>query len=450
MTNFVNTNTSSRDVVILELELVGSNGKTVDLLNDKLNALNIYEDIFKPVITGTIQLNDGSNLLSELAIHGNEYLYVTFGRPGETRPEERYTKVFRVYKIADREKSPDGQIQRYILHFCSEEQIFSNQQVISRSYSGGTSSEYIANICRFDLKTNPNKLIDFEISAGPNEFVLTRRTPMEAIEYFAEHSYSQSLSPFLFFENKKGFNFLSLESLYKRNSIATIQYNAAQYTEERDTAPFVNSTNIIDFKFNECFDVNAATKRGLYSSKLFTLDLITQKYSSYNMSLLNQLNRNSMIDSYYPFNDATNRNNKALYEEFDSGVNYWLTNKNRSNSPYFISKGVRSNDTFIEDFLVQRKMLIESINANELHCKVAGNPQFTAGYTVDVNIPAFTQNFKNERVNDPYYSGKYLITAVRHVIVPGSLQTILELSKNSVSSPFDLARGLNHKKAQKL
>jgi hypothetical protein len=168
------------------------------------------------------------------------------------------------------------------------------------------------------------------------------------------------------------------------------------------------------------------------------------------MSLLNELNRNTMIDSYFPFNDATNRNNRALYEEFDSGINYWLTNKGQSNAPYFISKGVRSNDTFIEDYLVQRKMLIDAINTNELHCEVPGNPQYTAGFTLDVNIPAFTQNFKNERVNDPYHSGKYLITAVRHVIVPGSLQTVLELSKNSISSPLDLARGADHKKAQKL
>ncbi len=449
MTDFINTNTSSKDVIILELKLVGSNGKTADLLNS-FNAINIYEDIFQPVITGTIQLNDGVNLLSEYAIHGNEYLYITFGRPGEVNSKNRYTKVFRIFKIADREKSPTGQIQNYVLHFCSEELIFSNQQNISRSYSGGNCSEYVGNICLFDLKTQFSKLIDFESSAGPTEFALTRKKPIEAIQYFAEHSFSQALSPFVFFENKEGFNFVSLQSLYKRSPITTIQYNTAQYTEERDTSPFVNSTNVINFKFNRCFDVEKATKKGLYSSKLYTLDLITQKYTKHEVSLLNSINSDVMIDTFFPFNNATNRNNKALYEEFDSSVRYWLTNKGRSNSPYFVNKGIRENDTFIEEYLAQRKMQIELINNTELHCVVPGNPQYTAGFTVEFNVPAFTQNFENERVNDPYYSGKYLITAVRHVIVPGSLQTVLELSKNSLSTSLDLAAGSEYKKAQKL
>jgi len=449
MTDFVNTNTSTRDVVILELRLVGSNGKVADLLSS-FNAINIYEDIFQNVITGTIQLNDGINLLSEYAIHGNEYIYITFGRPGEIYQSQRYTKVFRIFKIADREKSATGQIQNYVIHFCSEELIFSNQQSISRSYDGGNTSEYVGNICLFDLKCQFNKLVDFENSAGQTQFVLTRKKPLQAIEYFAKHSFSAALSPFVFFENKNGFNFVSLQSLYKRTPIATIQFNSAKFTEERNRSPFFNSSDINDFRFNQNFDVEKATREGLYSSKLYTLDLITQTYKENNLSLLNELNSDVMIDGFFPFNDATNRNNKALYEEFNSSVRYWLTNKGRSNKPYFINKRVRDNDTFIEENLAQRIMQIELINNTELHCVVPGNPQYTAGFTVELDIPAFTPNLEIEQVKDPFYSGKYLITAVRHIIVPGSLQTILELSKNSISTSLGLSGGKEYKKAQKL
>ena len=449
MINYLNVNTSTRDAVILELKLVSSNGTVADLL-DKFNAINIYEDIFQTVVTGTIQLVEGINLFSEHVIHGNEYLYITFGRPGEIGPSERYTKVFRIFKVSDREKSGNGQIQTYVLHFCSEELIFSNQQKISRAYNGSNTSEYVGNICLFDLKCQFSKLVDFENSSGPTDFVLTRKRPLDAIQFFAERSFSPSLSPFVFFENKNGFNFISLQSLYKRDPITTIQFNTAKFTDEREKAPFLNSTNINKFKFNKNFDVAQATKQGLYSSKLFTLDLITQKYTENKISLLNELNTDVMIDGFFPFNDATNRNNKALYEEFDSGVKYWLTNKGRSNQPYSISKRFRDNDSFIEDYLAQRNMQIELINNSELHCVVPGNPQYTAGFTLNLKIPAFTRNLENERVFDPYYSGKYLITAVRHVLVPGSMQTILELSKNSIKTSLGLASGNEYKKAQKL
>jgi hypothetical protein len=444
-----NTSNSNRDVEILELKLVSSNGRVADLKNI-FNSINIYEDIFQPVITGTIFIQDGINILADYAIHGNEYLYITFGRPGETLKNQRYTKVFRIYKISDREKAQQSQVQNYILHFCSEELVFSNQQSISRAYNGGNTLEYVANICLYDLQVPFNKLVDFSKSSGPTEFVLTRKKPLDAIEYFTKNSYSDSRSPFLFFENKEGFNFLSLEALYKKNSITTINYSTAKYSANSEVAPFVNSTDINTLKFNQNFDVAKATREGLYSSKLYTLDLIRQKYVKNEVSLLNSQTAEIMIDGFFPFNDAKNRREKALYEEFDSKVRYWLTNKGNTNLPYFISKNVKTDESHIEEILAQREMQIEIINNTELHCVVPGNPQYSAGYTVNVNIPAFTRNLQNEQVKDPYYSGKYLITAVRHVIVPGSLQTILELSKNSLGAPLDLSAGGEYKKAQKL
>lgn len=437
------------DVVILELKLISSNGRVADLTNT-YNSINIYEDIFQPVITGTISIQDGINLLTNYAIHGNEYLYITFGRPSERLKRQRYTKSFRIYKISDRQKAEQSQVQTYVLHFCSEELIFSNQQSISKAYNGGNTQEYVANICLFDLQVPFNKLVDFSISAGPTEFVLTRKNPLDAIEYFAKNSYSDSRSPFLFFENKEGFNFLSLEALYKKDIIATINYSTAKYSVNSEIAPYVNSTDINKLRFNQNFDIAKATREGLYSSKLYTLDLIRQKYVKTEVSLLNSQTAEIMIDGFFPFNDAKNRREKALYEEFDSKVRYWLTNKGNTNLPYFISKKVKTDESHIEEILAQREMQIEIINNTELHCVVPGNPQYSAGSTVNVNMPAFTRNLVNEQVKDPYYSGKYLITAVRHVIVPGSLQTILELSKNSLGAPLDLSAGGEYKKAQQL
>ena len=44
----------------------------------------------------------------------------------------------------------------------------------------------------------------------------------------------------------------------------------------------------------------------------------------------------------------------------------------------------------------------------------------------------------NKKELNPFYSGKYLVTAVRHVILPteGSYQTILEIAKDSSTKPY--------------
>lgn len=438
-----NTAKTADDVKIVELTLISSVGKNADL-RKIFNVLNIYEDIFEHVITGTIQLVDGVNLLGEFAIHGNEYLRVVLEKDGLGK----YERMFRIYKITDREKSPASQTQTYLLHFCSEELIFSNQLSISRALSGKNTSDYIKTICTRDLQIS--KLGAFDQSKGPTEFTLTRKNPLDAIQYLTENSFGDSNSPFFFYENNNGFNFQSLINIYKGTSLGDLVYNRAAYTTDSNEGPYKNFNTIKSFKFNSNFNIVKATEEGMYSSKLYTLDLITQKYVKGEISILDEQTKQVMIDGYFPFNETPNKNNDPLYAAYDSKVRYWLTNKNRSNLPYFISKRVRSNDTYVEEILAQRKMLINAINNTELHCVVPGNPKYSVGYTLNIKVPAFTVDKDNQQNYDEYYSGTYLISAVRNVITQNSWQTVIELSKNSLSAPLSSAAGNFNKIAQRI
>ena len=89
---------------------------------------------------------------------------------------------------------------------------------------------------------------------------------------------------------------------------------------------------------------------------------------------------------------------------------------------------------------MQRESLLNLLNNTVLNCTVPGNTLFTVGNIVEVEMPSFASNLPNMRNIDPYLSGKYLITAVRHVLVPsGGHQTLLTVNKNSLSSPLDRA-----------
>jgi hypothetical protein len=104
------------------------------------------------------------------------------------------------------------------------------------------------------------------------------------------------------------------------------------------------------------------------------------------------------------------------------------------------SRGFRVVDTNIESTLVQRESLLNLLNNTVLNCTVPGNSLFTVGSVVEIEMPSFASNKPNMRNIDPYLSGKYLITAVRHVLVPsGGHQTLLTVNKNSLSSPLDSA-----------
>lgn len=437
--NNTNKAVSTSDVVINAVYLINSSGKQVSLKNI-FNVINIYEDIFSSSVSGTIQLIDGVDAISDLGIHGTEFLYISFNRPGETADNLKYKRAFRIYKAANRE--PNGSVQSYVLHFCSEEQVFSNQQTISKTFKNGSPTDYIKSVCTGILKTNKAKINDanFEKALGATEYVLTRYKPFEAIKLFTENSYNVHESPFMFFENRDGYNFLSIESMFDRTPITTLNYNTAKMTRDQTDAAFKNSTDITRFSFDSVFDVLNNTKNSAYSGRLYTLDLLKQKYSKNDYSAINRFNQKSLLDDYFPINDARNRNDKTMFEEYGTDVNFWLTNYNQSNSPYLASKLYRVNNTNVEKTLLQRKMQLQLLKNTVISCGVAGNPLYSPGYVINFNMPAFTPNKKSERLLDPYHSGKYLITNVRHVITPsGGLQTYLQMAKNSVSAPYDSA-----------
>lgn len=445
-------NTSTRDVIIEEVTIIGSNGQTEDINTGTVfDVIKIFEDIFSHVITGSIQITDGTGLLTRLNMHGNEFIKIRFRLPGEGlgKASSRFEKTFRIYKCSDRRPLDKTQMQRYELFFCSEELIFSNQLTLSRKLREGSVRDHVISICRKDLKINRKKLIPshFQSTMGTSDLILTQYKPFEAIEYLCSRAYNENESTFLFFENKDGFNFVSIEKMVKAESIISFFYPTAKTTEDQADAGFKNFNKVMQFNYPRVFNSLETTATTAQNGRLFTLDLITQSYKKYDYSYFSPNTRRMLMDTAvpgsspqklsFPFNDATNRNGKAIYEEYGTEVNYCLTNKGNGNLDYFRNKAFRSTDTSVERTLLQRKAQLNLLRNSEVECAVAGNPMLTVGRMVNFELPAFMPEGPNKRKHDNYLSGRYLITRVCHVLTGQSLQTKLTLSKNSFDDNLD-------------
>ena len=436
------TNTSTRDVVFNTVSIINSVTEAAKPLTGLWNAINIYENIFDSTVTGTIELKDGINLYAEMALHGQEYLYLSFNRPGENEKTTRYERAFRIFKVAEKEPT-ENQIQSYVIHFCSEELIFSNQVTISKSLRGKVISDYVYSICTRDLRISNRKidlLNNFEWSVGVQDFIIPSLHPLDAIQMLAQNAFSGSLSPFMFFENNQGWNFLSLEAMFARTPLTTLNYSNAKITEDISTAAFKNANQMSKMKFRNSFDMLRNTQRMTYSGKLYTLDLLRQRYEKNDFSVDKLAPSNFIDGKNIPINNSTNRNEKSLTQEYGTKLFYHITNKGQTNTPYLTSRGFRVTDTNIESSLMQRESLLNLLNNTVLECTVPGNVLFTVGNIVEIEMPSFASNAQNMRNIDPYLSGRYLITAVRHTLVPsGGHQTRLIVNKNSLSSPLDRA-----------
>ena len=82
-------------VLIEQIELVTNKGVTIKL-DDFLVELNIFEDMFKNYMYGTVVLTDSRNLIDNFNIHGEETLIIRLRTPSFL-PKDVISKTFRVF-----------------------------------------------------------------------------------------------------------------------------------------------------------------------------------------------------------------------------------------------------------------------------------------------------------------------------------------------------------------
>ena len=101
-----------------------------------MNEINIFEDMFKTSITGSIIITDTNDIVSKVPLVGQEYLTLKIKTPTLTLKRDMIDftdNPFAVHKVTLRKEiSSGGQI--YQLKFISQELPKSSQRKISKSY----------------------------------------------------------------------------------------------------------------------------------------------------------------------------------------------------------------------------------------------------------------------------------------------------------------------------
>jgi hypothetical protein len=84
-----------------------------------------------------------------------------------------------------------------------------------------------------------------------------------------------------------------------------------------------------------------------------------------------------------------------------------------------------------EKIFRQRLFYTNLMNNIKCEMSVYGDSDLVVGDTVNLTLPLFTRVDMGEEWKDKYYSGKYLITGIRHKLSGDQYTTDLELVKDS-------------------
>jgi len=398
--------------------------------------LNIFDSILMPCMSGNIAVKDSIGLSKRLLFDGSEYLIVNISKSGESTSTNIF-KNFRIYKQTDR-KNVNQNTEMYILHFVSEEMIYSEQQKVNQHYTG-TYDQIAVSVLLNYLKVSNKKIGIVEKTRGVHNSIVPLLTPFETVQWLSKRAVnSDNKANFLFFENKVGFNFVSLSTLYSNNPLLTINFDAKNLSDTISNE-FLGVRN---FNFTVSFDFLESVRNGFFANKFIGFDILTRTIQTTYLDINNTFKKGKTLNDYPIASAAQNRENKDASEMYDSKIVLYPYQTSRFNTTY-----VKTNDnaaaTIIDDthtYLPQRKATLNNLLQRRMNITLPGNFAISSGFVLNLNAHSYSVNDENRTDNS--ISGKYLIVGTRHMIKPEKHETICEISSDSTNTPFVSAGNL--------
>jgi len=412
------------DVQIDRLMLTSLNGQTVNIIN-QVQTIEIYEDMLSPFITMSIVLRESQDFLNLLPFIGEEYIDIKIYTPGIDK--HKIAGRFYIYKIADRIQTKDREIM-YTIKAASEEFLNDVNTKMTAVFEDKISDSALNIIAVDGLRTK--KPINVEPTLNRTKIVSNYWSPVKSLNELAERAISVSGSPsYMFFENRSGFNFVSVNKLLEQASYQS--FIKDNYSRQESGGNSMSSVKDPAEDYRRIIDVDVPLvtnyiddiQEGQIKSELISYDIVTKKYvvNDYNIKAeqtpFNLLNKNLVYSKYSLANPRSLMINRPKH--------YYSYNDYPDST---------------DSAMIQRRIsFFKNLEQHKVELEVLGRSDYTIGQVVDLELPRISQITKEDfDPKDKMLSGRYLITAITHYINRSQHTCKMELVKNSVL--FDLEK----------
>lgn len=419
---------NSKNYEIKALELINSGGQTVDIRKTFFE-MEIFQDIFSSCMTGRVLIQDGNDIFGNFYFCGNEYIRISIDKPSLGKPME---KTFRIYKSEGRKPSSGSGSggQFFMLYFCSEELVFSNSKLVSKTYKSMKTVDIIKDVLANELKVDPSKIRALEGTSGVYDLVVPNYRPLEVIQWAASRSFDASKKfCYFFYEDRDGYQLKSYNTLIKQKPIKTLKYEI----KNADSDPSVNKDSVDKFQIINDFDILTSVTNGAFASKLLTIDIFSQQFNVATYSIDTAEAQGNLINKYKPINALKNADDKPATAAYDSffrthvGINHIHPDK--------------END--VTKWLMNRALHMALMHNFKVHATIPGDIFLKAGDIVKYEFPKMEGAGTKGKPMDEYRTGNYLVTAVNHKFTGGDksdFESVIEIVSDSVSKQIPGAK----------
>lgn len=410
------------DVRVEKCSVISSTGVEYSL-KAQLIGLQIFEDLYSPFITGTLIFKDSLDFVNALPFVGQETLSLKVYTPTLEKKGGVIEGQFHIHKMKDREFQNERSII-YEMNFISKEFLTDANIKLSKAYSGKV-SEIVKNLLTDKtVAFNTTKKLNIEETNNSIKFVSNYWSPIRIVNYCASHALNKEKSPsYIFFENRDGFNFGSIDTLMSSNTIQQeFSYNSASQTikptggSARDLN--VDYKRITSFSVTDGFNSMDRINSGMLASRLFSYDITSKNVS---------------VKNYDIFSNFKNKKHLNKYPTVSTKLPTYYTSK-----IMIVPKQTEQFTGFIDvsniNFIQTRISELNQANDFKITITVPGRFDYTVGQVVRIKSFQVEPISKEESLRDnidKIFSGKYMIAAINHFVSRREHECTLELVKDS-------------------
>ena len=399
---------------------------TVDVTNSCL-FFDYFEDILSPCVTAIAQLMNSSSLFNILPIRGGEKVTISVDTAfGEFVLDDLY-----VYKVSNLDAQHSNEM--FTLNLVSREGLTNETSRCETIYRGNLQTT-VTKILKDDLKTKKYKSENIEGTSNDYSFIGNNRKPFHVLTWLGPKAVpangqnsgtageeARGTAGFLFYENKDGFNFRSIDSLVSSTKIQTNSadkenipyYLFTQVIEENQTK---TNFNILNYNYEKNIDLMKALRVGMYVNKTYFYDLYSNTLDIYKYKVKDQVkSKLGGVESI------------AVSDEFGDSISRIMvrtSDRGGLKPDGSLSDKLRSGADMAMSYSRYNLLFTQALNM-----VVPCNVNLKVGGIIHAEFPRIDRS--TNMTSDEEQSGYYLVKELRHHFEGGQMVTSLRLIRDS-------------------
>jgi hypothetical protein len=243
--------------------------------------------------------------------------------------------------------------------------------------------------------------------------------PFKAIDMLCRQSNSKNFkdSPtYLFYETTKGYNFRSVDGLCSQEPMMEYEENVPDRMVSGGKNIESNLKTINEFSIIEPRDTTQNVYEGMLSSNIKVHDIYNKKINHFTYNYFDEFDKDTHLEKKPFISEAKDKLSDKGLADYSNALNFvTITSSGKSfdepdNYPY-------APDDLEKIIMRRNSRLRQFQNSITLNMTVPGNTSIQAGDVLHISIGA--SSTVTDRTDDPNYTGKYLITKIRHTFNNG-------------------------------